>query len=490
MHALWPVLVLAACTTSSPVLAPIIDQPVNADASAFPFDTLEMDVAHNGSATDLESATFMPGQTPALGGIPFADDLVVYLTGSDGQQTAAYGRTCAVAVTAGGPVPQPHLYFSKIVEFGQLTQTPASVRLGGSAMTDGAGGDVVLGGVDSAGNPVAEVERFDPLTGTLTPRYASLGARTGPAVAALGSGTSLQFVVVGGLDPATSAGAQFLELVSPQESTPEQRVCSADDARMARLGLTATALGDGSLIVIGGQLTPPVATATPGEVDIVVPATPGCLAITEQHAMLQIPRAFHTATRLGDYDYAPVLIVGGIDGSGNPVAQAEIYEPLEQSFSSVFKPLMVQPRSQHQALEMSDTSVLIVGGLDGSGSAATDLELFTVEEGFRLIGQLPADPTLGSAGVVDFATTTLPDGSVLMTGGRLMPGGSALDTAYIARVVPGAQPPIEPVELVPTARMTTPRAGHQATLLCDGTVLLSGGTDSPVPDERYNPFPR
>jgi hypothetical protein len=43
------------------------------------------------------------------------------------------------------------------------------------------------------------------------------------------------------------------------------------------------------------------------------------------------------------------------------------------------------------------------------------------------------------------------------------------------------------VDLAATDRLAAPRAGHQATLLCDGTVMLVGGTATPSPSERYNP---
>jgi hypothetical protein len=44
------------------------------------------------------------------------------------------------------------------------------------------------------------------------------------------------------------------------------------------------------------------------------------------------------------------------------------------------------------------------------------------------------------------------------------------------------------VDVVRTDPLPAPRAGHQAVLLCDGTVLLVGGTeDAAAGAERYNP---
>jgi hypothetical protein len=121
--------------------------------------------------------------------------------------------------------------------------------------------------------------------------------------------------------------------------------------------------------------------------------------------------------------------------------------------------------------------VLIIGGTAFDNTPVTKLELFSLDTGFVDVGDLPAE-----AGIVDFTATTLPDGRILIAGGR-MPGGPALDTAFIAQL----DPVDGSVDVVATDRLAVPRAGHQATLMCDGTVLVSGGTDGPALVERYNP---
>jgi hypothetical protein len=122
--------------------------------------------------------------------------------------------------------------------------------------------------------------------------------------------------------------------------------------------------------------------------------------------------------------------------------------------------------------------VLFIGGFDGLDQPVTQLELFSVDGGF-----VPAAPLPDHAGVVDFAATTLPDGRILLTGGRETSGGPALDTAYIIRL----NPLDGMVDIVATDRMAVARAGHQALLLCDGTVLVTGGTPGSFTAERYNP---
>jgi hypothetical protein len=137
------------------------------------------------------------------------------------------------------------------------------------------------------------------------------------------------------------------------------------------------------------------------------------------------------------------------------------------------------PRSQHAAVLLPDNTVLIVGGIDGSGNPVPVLERFDEASGFTVEpNQLP--PT---AGVVGFTATTLPDGRILLTGGLAMPGGEPTSTAEIIALddIDGT------VDVVPTDELAVPRAYHQAAAMCDGTVWISGGAPAGSVAERYNP---
>jgi hypothetical protein len=471
---------LAACTDGRPVVQPIIDLPSAGDpgASAFPLDQLTMSIAHEGADVDIASATFTHGQTVQLSGVPFADDLVVHLTGFVGTSEVAYGRTCSFAIQQGVTAPETHLFFSREVKFASLDVMP-ELRSGGEAIAYHDGSGLILSGVDPANmaQPVADIERFDPRTGQLLLLATTSTPRIGDVAAALGTAADAQIALIGGLDPSTGSGATFVELIEA-DNPSASRIESISDGNMGRVGLTATTLSDGEVIVIGGE---PPGGAPSNAVDAIALAN-GTAEVRQLHAMLAVPRYNHTATRLGDDVGAPVLVAGGLDGSNTPVAQAELFKPINEAFSSTFNFPMHFPRWRHKAVRMPDGSVLIIGGIDNLGNPIPTLELFTQDAGFQL---LPTSPDLpATAGLVDFTATTLPDGRVLLTGGTDA-SGNPTNTAFIARL----DPLTGEVDVVATDSLAVPRAGHQATLLCDGTVLITGGTSSPVPAERYNPPP-
>lgn len=457
---------LAACDDAVR-LEPVFEVPTGDDAAApGDLDVLVLSVARAGSTADLASRSFSPGDRVELGPVPFGDDLVVHLTGQIGDGVVAYGRTCAFAVTPDGEPPSPRLWFSRILTFATLGLAPAP-RTGGAAL-ELAGGAIVLGG------GVDAIERFDPRTGAFA-ELGQLSPRTGAAAAVLGPAGAPLLAVAGGALGPTPAG--YLELIQPGAGGPA-RITRVDDPRLARIGATATTLTDERVVIIGGR---GAAGAPEGALLELVASGPGA-QVNAVGATLAHPRAEHTATRLGDEVGAPVLIAGGL-GEAGPVAIAELWKPLSGELADPLKfaPPMIAPRRGHRAELMPDGSVLLIGGLDGSGAPIRALERFVIDAGFVSAGELP--PT---SGVVDITTTRLPDGRILIAGGRTTAGGPAVDTAAIARldVVDGT------VDVVPTAdRLAVPRAGHHAVLLCDGTVWIGGGAAGPPEAERYNPPP-
>lgn len=206
------------------------------------------------------------------------------------------------------------------------------------------------------------------------------------------------------------------------------------------LGQTATLLQNGQVLIAGGETT---------SAELFDPST-GTFTATGSMTM---SRAGHTATLLPD---GRVLIAGGADFApgtwpisccGDP--SAEIYDPASGTFAPTGS--MSEERFGHKAALLVDGTVL-VAGMDSTA------ELFNPTTGsFFVIG---ATSTGGGA-----TATRRNDGTVLIVGGR---GRTSLATANLYAP--------ESESFVPTGSLITPRDGHTATLLVDGSVLVTGGT--------------
>jgi hypothetical protein len=462
-------LVAAACSTDETVIRPVIDLPVadDVDAIASALDEIVLTIAHAGSDRDLVSQSFARNEPLEMPLVPFGDDLVLHMTGFIGASAVAYGRTCTVAVTPGGAPPTPHLFFSRTVKFASFDVAPLP-RFGGLGISY-QGAALLVGGFEGApgaSRPVNQVEHFDPLSGELVALGTVMGREH--AVQALIGTLPPRVVVIGGT--AEGVGAEFIEVLD------QRRIDLLESSDMARVDLTATSLTDGRVIVLGGR---PPGGAPSGEIDEIAENN-GTIEVRKLAAQLAHPRSRHSAIRLGEDVGAPVLIAGGLGVDGLPVAVAELFKPLSEELANplTFAPMMSIPRHGHVAMLMPDSSVLIIGGFDVNNLPVRTLELFSVDAGFVRLGELPSE-----AGITEFAATTLPDGRILLTGGRDSQSSPPRDTAFIARLNPldGS------VDVVATDHLAIARAGHQAVALCDGTVLITGGNGGQFPAERYNP---
>lgn len=177
----------------------------------------------------------------------------------------------------------------------------------------------------------------------------------------------------------------------------------------------------------------------------------GTLAAT---ADMHAERAAHTSTALQD---GRVLVAGGFTEPGSP-ARAEVYEPTTHRFAPVAP--MRTARHSHSATRLANGKVLITGGFGDGATTLGSAEVFDpAANSFTQTGSLHAARS-GHVAVL------LTDGRVLIAGG-LGPNWTFLATAELYDPATG--------QFTPTGAMRVPRESHVALRLSDGSVLVVGG---------------
>ena len=220
---------------------------------------------------------------------------------------------------------------------------------------------------------------------------------------------------------------------------------------IARIGHTATLLGNNDVLVVGGYGLGGGLSST----ELYHPAT----ALWRSAGDLSVPLTGHTATLLlNGPSTGNVLVAGGYDGN-RITASAQIYDSGTGTWSVAAN--MSGPRSHHSTTRLLDGDglVLIVGGRDLNGVPMASAELYNS----TLNQWNPAGIMLVAR--TGHATTLLPTGQVLVTGGWNSTG--PIDTAELF------YPNTDQWSL--TGNMNVARTGHSATSLGNGDVLVAGG---------------
>lgn len=228
------------------------------------------------------------------------------------------------------------------------------------------------------------------------------------------------------------------------------------------------------LTITGDNLTPIVQT----------------VGVTEKQAsMPKVPFGTHRRVVVEGLEAAdnPVPKSRGESGlfdvkADQPTTSVTVYLRRVQQFSGAngrFKPdvcvQLGQPRAGHSSTLLPDGRVLIAGGytVDGTGNKTflKSVELYDPKSGqFTALG---TSLTLARAG---HTASTLPSGKVLLAGGAGLINSkeSGLATAELF------DPVSQRFQFIP---MKKPRMRHAAAVLPNGVVLLTGGTEKA--EDRY-----
>ena len=320
---------------------------------------------------------------------------------------------------------------------------------------------LIIGGGISANatyyNGDASTELYDPSTGKFSATGSMNIPRFGATAVLLDSGKVL---VYGGGETCYYCQGEIYD-----PATGTWSLTGSDLFRLDGFYQTGTLLDDGTVLTSGGWALQDIGVSI--DADRYDPIAGEFSLLGE----LSTQRYSSTATLLRD---GRVLIAGGdnwSDGGGGPLANVDIYDPETKTVGQ--GPSMTTPRAYHTATLLKNGKVFIAGGSIevsyGSGLAHGTTEIFD-----------PATNTFSSAGVmtdarVSHTATLLPNGQVLIAGG----GNTFVDVTN------------PPFDAIPYAELYNPNRGrftriasmlyarqsHQAVLLKNGNVLITGGYD-------------
>lgn len=323
-------------------------------------------------------------------------------------------------------------------------------------------GDVLAAGGNTTGTASLTITASAETYSASAARWAATGSLNTPrfshTATLLANGTVL---VAGGVD-ATGATLASAELYNPVTGA----WTATGSLSTPRSEHTATLLGNGKVLVVGGCCIAGINDYISSS-EIYDPAT-GTWTVT---GSLSTPVANHTATLLASGNVlvaggTTVVPYGGITFLTQGVSTAEIYNAGLGTWTVTGS--MTTARTAHTATLLSNGKVLVAGGLqlgNPISTPVTSAELYDPAAGtWNATGSLSIPRASHTA-------TLLPNGKVLVAGSVPIP--DAITVSY----PPATSEIYDPVAATwtTTGSMTTGREFHTATLLSNGTVLVTGG---------------
>ncbi|MBI5375179.1 MAG: PKD domain-containing protein [Candidatus Schekmanbacteria bacterium] len=181
---------------------------------------------------------------------------------------------------------------------------------------------------------------------------------------------------------------------------------------------------------------------------------------------MSMGRFIHRTAKLQD---GRILLTGGAWKLYDFTATVDIYDPATNTITPA-APMNIK-RWSHAQVTLNNGKVLVVGGRDAVTGTTVGSHVLKSAELYD-----PATNTWTFTGSISVARrsptiTLLNDGRVLVAGG----GDRASSTVTLPLSIAEIYDPATGTFSV-VGNMTTPRNAHSATLLNDGTVLITGGT--------------
>lgn len=375
-----------------------------------------------------------------------SDNAAVTISNAEGSRGLASGLGPSARVIAVSAA------FSGISGSASLTATAPgwrnvgilqSPREGHSATLLASGKVLIAGGRGASGLPVMASEIFDPATGQSTYTTGRLNrGRYGHTATLLPDG---RVMLVG------SSDGSFQE--APELYDPASGMWTlASMPGSNRTGHAATLLANGKLLITGGTSASARCIAS---TELYDPAT-GQWANTGN---LIRGRCLPSATLL---ENGKVLVFGGMDQGSFALPYAEDFDPAKGLWEN--GGTLNSARHGHSATLLPNGMILLAGGGDGSRLVA-DSALLEPNLGHEFVAGSLSTPRS------NHTATLLPDGQVLLVGGM----NSASTAVRSAELYAG----VGTSGTWPNAgNLGQGRVGHAATLLPDGTLIVTGGIDS------------
>lgn len=345
-------------------------------------------------------------------------------------------------------------------------------------------GQVLVAGGFSAGAAVVSTELYDPMTNAWTAGPAMTTARFHHTATLLKNGLVLLCGGQNVTDLNVAVVTASCELYIPGVPPAIGSISAAPSLATARTLHSATLLPNGRVFITGGYnslVAPPhLANSEIYNADMTGPDYTDADSMGGAHS-LATGRSSHTATAMGD---GRVLIIGGCNvsstsklGANGMLDSAEIYDPVHDSIAPAAR--MLTRNMAHTATLMSDGNVQIFGGLGNVTTTFAKPTMF-FESGSYLLGPtaicpvaapdcitidsgplmvVPASSTLRT--IVDLTLNT-PVSGIIQSGEILFSTPSVTYNSGVAYFTPGVDE-----NLTPNTGLKANLAGTR--VYCDAT---------------------